>query len=104
MDTPGFAPITLRAAGPADAGPLRRLAALDSACVPAPPLLLAEVDGVLRAALSLADGRAIADPFQRTAGLIALLRAQVAAQAEVRPRRPAVRRAARRPRLRPAHS
>ncbi|MGH2869523.1 MAG: hypothetical protein ACRDNK_18410 [Solirubrobacteraceae bacterium] len=66
---------------------LARLAALDSADhVPARPLLIAEVDGVLRAALSLADGSSIADPFYRSARLVTLLRTHAAQEpAVVRP-------------------
>jgi hypothetical protein len=65
--------IVIRPARPEDERPLERLAGLDSASVPAAPLLVAEVDGALRAALSLYDGGVIADPFHRTASLVALL-------------------------------
>jgi len=65
--------IVIRADRPEDERALARLAALDSARIPASPLLVAEVAGELRAAISLADGRTIADPFQRTASLVALL-------------------------------
>ena len=59
---------------------LFRLAAIDSAAGPPPsPLLVAEVDGELCAALSLHDGSAIADPFRPTADVVALLRAHAAA-------------------------
>ncbi|MGZ4170014.1 MAG: hypothetical protein ACXVRN_01490 [Solirubrobacteraceae bacterium] len=59
---------------------LARLAALDSAAGPPPaPVLVAEVDGTLSAALSLHDGSAIADPFRPTAQVVALLRAHAAA-------------------------
>jgi hypothetical protein len=66
--------LTLRFGFPDDAEPLGRLAALDSSTPPPHPVLLAEVDGELRAALSLADGHVIADPFQPTEPLVALLR------------------------------
>ncbi len=67
---------------------LARLATLDSADhVPARPLLIAEADGILRAALSLADGSSIADPFYPSARLVALLRTHAADEpAAVRPR------------------
>jgi len=66
--------LTIRMAVSADAGALSRLAALDSAPQPEPvPMLVAEVGGELRAALPLDGGPAIADPFQRTADLIAML-------------------------------
>ena len=71
MSGPGA--LVIRRAGVHDAPALARLAALDSAAPPRGEVLLAEVDGVLRAALC-DDGRAIADPFERTAGLVALLR------------------------------
>jgi hypothetical protein len=86
--------LTIRMAMSADAEALGRLAQLDSAPPPAPvPLLVAEVGGELRAALPLDGGPAIADPFQRTAELVAILaerRRQLA---------PPPRRAARRWRL-----
>ena len=74
--SPAFtlAPIQIRAAGEDDAPALRRLAALDSAPVLHGDVLIATLDGELRAALSLRDGRAIADPFSRTADLVELLR------------------------------
>ena len=85
-----------------DAQALARLAALDSATVPSAPLLLAEADGVLRAALSTTDGTAIADPFYRSAGLLSLLQAR-ADQDRLPVRRPA-QRLRRSPRPRLAHS
>jgi hypothetical protein len=80
--------ITIRPDHPDDGAAIARLAALDSAAVPPSPFLLAEVDGELRAALSLANGRAIADPFHLSLYLTALLRVYaVTAQSE----RPAAR-------------
>jgi hypothetical protein len=55
-----------------------RLAALDSAELLEQPALVAEVDGELRAALSLRDGAVIADPFHRTEALVDLLLARAA--------------------------
>ena len=66
--------ISIRAATTNDGRTLTRLAALDSAEVPAGPVLVAEVDGEAQAALSLRDGRVVADPFERTAELVSLLR------------------------------
>jgi hypothetical protein len=67
--------ILIRRAYADDQLSLLRLAALDSAVdVPASPLLVAELDGELRVALSLADGAVIADPFVPTADIVALLR------------------------------
>ena len=66
--------LTIRMAAPADAAALSRLAQLDSARPPGPvPMLVAEVGGRLRAALPLDGGPAIADPFERTAELVAML-------------------------------
>lgn len=67
-------PITIRFARPDDQRALARLAQLDSACLPAGPLLIAEVADDVRVALSMSDGAAIADPFHRTAVLQRLLR------------------------------
>jgi hypothetical protein len=80
MKTSTPATITIRPAYADDQASLSQLAALDSAVgVPAGPVLLAEVDGQLRAALSLADGAVIADPFFATVDLVALLHARAAA-------------------------
>lgn len=70
--------VTIRPAFPDDAQALARLAALDSAQSPPGPVLVAEVDGELRAALSIADGSIVADPFHRTAALLELLSARAA--------------------------
>jgi hypothetical protein len=53
---------------------LAGLAALDSRPELTGPALLAEVDGVARAALDLHDGSVAADPFARTTDLVELLR------------------------------
>lgn len=82
---PAEGSVTLRFASPADWEPLARLAELDSSAPPAHPVLLAEVDGQLRAAIALTDGATVADPFQPTAGLIDLLRAR-ACQLDATPR------------------
>ena len=67
--------VTLRCARPDDAAALARLAALDSALPLTAPVLLAQVDGRRPlAAISLADGAVIADPFAPTAALVELLR------------------------------
>jgi hypothetical protein len=75
LDHMNTSEITIRPEYPDDELTLIRLAALDSSDIPpARPLLLAEVDGELRAALSLRDGSAIADPFHPTAAIVELLR------------------------------
>lgn len=67
--------IILRAARPGDAAALRRLAGLADRDLPAGgPVLVAEADRELLAAVS-ADGRTVvADPFRATADLVELLR------------------------------
>lgn len=70
--------VRVRLADCADAAALLRLAAIDSASVPASPLAVAEVGGELVAALPVNGGHAIADPFHRTASLIAMLEVWVA--------------------------
>lgn len=69
--------VTIRAAHGGDAVALKRLAALDSACgPPSEPVLLAEVCGEVRAAISLYDGAIVANPFTPTAALVELLEAR----------------------------
>ena len=66
--------IVIRRARDEDARALVVLAALDSAAQTGADTLIAEVDGRAVAALDMADGRIIADPFARTADLVDLLR------------------------------
>jgi hypothetical protein len=66
--------VTLRYAAAKDAAGLRWLAELDSTEAPLGPVLVAEVDGRLRAALPLDGGSPIADPFHKGTELIELLR------------------------------
>ena len=70
--------IVIRRAGAADIRVLARLAALDSAATPAADSLIAELDGVAVAALDLADGQIITDPFARSVDLVELLRLRAA--------------------------
>jgi hypothetical protein len=65
--------VVIRAARGSDGPALRRLAALDSAEIPAGELLIAEADDQLVAALSLETGDKVADPFRRTAEVVDLL-------------------------------
>jgi hypothetical protein len=88
-------PVTIRRAYPDDRHALRRLAILDSADLLAGDVLVAEVDGELRAAVALHGGDAIADPFHRTADLVELLRIR-AARLDRPPVRVIARRALRR--------
>jgi hypothetical protein len=68
--------ITITHSTAADSEDVWRLALLDDRRAPAGPALLAYVDGELRAAVGLVDGRAIADPFHPTAELVEMLRFQ----------------------------
>jgi len=77
--------LTLALATDADRPRLQRLAELDSRPVPRGEVVLAEVNGRLVAAVGV-DGSAIADPFERTTGIIALLRSQVEDRPARRPR------------------
>jgi hypothetical protein len=65
--------ITVRRSTSGDAGALARLAALDSASPPRGPALVVEADSRMLAALPIGSGRPIADPFEPTAELVALL-------------------------------
>jgi hypothetical protein len=76
--------VLIRAARGSDGPALERLAALDSAPMPAGSLLLAEADGRLVAAVEPTSGEAIADPFLPTADVVALL--QLRAAGSGRPR------------------
>lgn len=69
--------LTFRAGHAADEDDHRvvaRLAALDSAPVPAPPYVIAVVGERPVAARSLSTGETVADPFARTADILPLLR------------------------------
>lgn len=68
------ASISIRPAGCDDYVALWSIAALDSATLPAEPLLVAEEDRAIVAAISVPSGEVVADPFRRTAGAVALLR------------------------------
>jgi len=66
--------VLLRTARADDDADLVRLAALDSARPLTGPVLVAEENGVLVAALCLSTGRAVANPFVTCLHLIELLR------------------------------
>ena len=67
-------PLTLRLSSDADGAALDRLAQLDSRPLPPGPHLVGERDGRIEAAISLATGEVVADPFRRTAEVRELLR------------------------------
>jgi hypothetical protein len=93
FDNPSMttASLVLRPATSADTADLERLAALDSARPLAGEVMLAHVDGDVRAALSLETGRAVADPFYPSLELIPLLRAAVGERSSRRSWRRAAR-------------
>lgn len=64
----------IRHAAHADAETVRELAVLDNQKPLSGRVLIGEIDGRAAAAISLADGRVVADPFQATARLTPLLR------------------------------
>ena len=70
--------LTIRLAGPGDAPALAELSALDGARRPRGDVLVAEAGGIVRAALPLAGGRPLADPFYPARPLVALLEARAA--------------------------
>jgi hypothetical protein len=73
------AELRMRAATAADTGALEALAERDSRRLPRGPMLVAESGGRVLAAVCLATGEAVADPFEPTAHLVAALRAHAAA-------------------------
>jgi hypothetical protein len=70
----GRSEIAIRSARSADALSIRRLASLLDRSVPEGPLLVAESDGAVVAALSTTTDEVVTDPFRATADLVALLR------------------------------
>lgn len=95
------AEIVIRAARESDGRELARIAGRDTGAMPEGPILVAQVGSDIRAAISLNDGHAVADPFHRTAELVEMLRIRAGAVAASR--RPAqIRRRRRRPALRSA--
>ena len=66
--------IALRRARPSDGSALARLEALAERRLPDGPLLLAEVDGELVAAVPEAGGTVVSDPFRVTLDVAELLR------------------------------
>ena len=79
--------VVIRHAVAEDMDALRRLAALDSARALRGDVLEAESDGTVRAANSVDEQRAIADPFVPTAQLVKLLQTRAAPLREARPKR-----------------
>jgi hypothetical protein len=67
-------PLTLRVARPDDVPAVRRLAQLDSSRPPTGRVLLAVVGSEPVAAIGVASGSVVADPFRPTADVVAVLR------------------------------
>ncbi len=86
--TPAQAPsVGLRLAEPDETAVVRELADLDDAPPLAGQVLLALIDGQAVAAVSLADGRVVANPFLHTEAAIGLLRLRARHLSVARPRR-----------------
>ena len=71
-----MAAVTIRSAGPDDAGEVGRLAQLETRPPTPGPHLLAVRNGTVVAAISLATAEVLADPFRPTADVQVLLRLQ----------------------------
>ena len=65
---------SIRQAADSEATALRELSELDSRRAPAGTILFGEIDGRVVAALSVEHGDVVADPFARTAQLVAMMR------------------------------
>jgi hypothetical protein len=72
--------ITIRRADARDAESIARLAALDSTRRPTGPVLVAEAEGELWAAISTRDGHLAADPFRPSGASAQRLREHVQAE------------------------
>jgi hypothetical protein len=79
--------ISIRPFADSDAQAVRVVAQRDSSIVPAGVLLVAEVDGEVRAALSLDTAEVVADPFAHSAVLVDLLRTRARQLTGSRPHR-----------------
>ena len=84
--------VVIRSARGSDAAALASLASLDSARALSGPVLVAEVEGRIVAALGTDTGARVADPFERTDGVIALLELRAAATGHGARRRSGARR------------
>ena len=66
--------LTIRRATPEDDQPLHALAVIDSSLPLSGEVLVAQLDEAVMAAISLTDGRTIADPFRHSADTVEILR------------------------------
>jgi hypothetical protein len=83
--------LVIRFANDSDRPRIERLAELDSRRAPHGDVLIAELDGRFVAAVGV-DGSAVADPFQRSAPVVRLLRDQLAGKPRRRRHRRGLRR------------
>jgi hypothetical protein len=88
--------VRIRLGYPDDVSVLERIAALDSQQPLEGEILIAEIDGIAVAALSVGSGRVVADPFVHTTPVVHLLRVRASEAAGTRSGRRLLRR------LRPA--
>lgn len=79
--------VVIRLAHVGDSRALRELAELDAGRVPAGDALVAEIGGRIVAAVDVANGRALADPFVPTADVVGLLQMRLRQLAGVSGRR-----------------
>jgi hypothetical protein len=77
--------LTIRRAQPEDDQALRALAIMDSALPLDGEILVAQLDGAVVAAISLMDGRSIADPFRPSADTVEILRLRRRQEQRTRP-------------------
>ena len=70
--------VLIRAASPADRGAIARLSELDERELPQGEQLVGVIEGRMVAALDVASGAAIADPFVPTVGVVKLLELRAA--------------------------
>jgi hypothetical protein len=78
-------PVTIKLSTDADRQRIRDLADLDGGHAPHGDVLLAEVQGRLVAAIGM-DGTVIADPFERTAAVVKVLRMHIDGKSTRAPR------------------
>jgi hypothetical protein len=93
-DGTGEGNLVVRRARPSDDHALAELAGLDSARPLTGPRIVGEIDGRILAAVSLYDGRVVADPFEPTGDVVDVRRRHTAGA-----RSDAARARLRRPRL-----
>jgi len=75
-------PITIRISTEADSARIHELAELDGHAAPKGEAVLAEVNGRLVAAVGVADGVAVADPFMLTSDTLEVLRVRAEQERE----------------------